>query len=111
MICLRCGYCCKESVVHIVKDPELGWSEDNLTLYNGINSGGKKQCPHLRGAGPGSYYCSLHNCKWYEHTPCARYNEKKYGKDEICEEGISIMDAVEAMENRLQHFIKYKIIS
>jgi len=71
MKCLRCGYCCKNLLVVIVKDKSLGLIEDNLELHKGEN----KACKYLKGDGPGNYYCEIHNEKWYNETPCFAHTQ------------------------------------
>lgn len=70
MICLRCGYCCTNSVVVIVDDPKKGIREDNLKVKH---SG--ERCQHMRGNKVGEYSCSIHNEKWYKKTPCAQHGQ------------------------------------
>lgn len=76
MNCLRCGYCCKNYVVTIVDDPDIGYdpmSEDNLIVHEG---GGP--CKHLIGDTPGEYSCAVHGKSWYPETPC--YEFRQIGK-------------------------------
>lgn len=71
MICLRCGYCCHNYMVVIVKDPEKGICEDNLIVH--MEEG--NPCPHLRGNKPGEYWCAIHNQSWYKDIPCYSHGQ------------------------------------
>ena len=71
MICLRCGYCCKNYAVVIVDDPAKGIREDNLILHEGLGS----SCKHLQGNKPGEYSCALHEYTWYKETPCSQHEQ------------------------------------
>ena len=71
MVCLHCGYCCKNLLVVIVVDPKLGIQEDNLKAINCL----EEKCPHLQGDKPGNYKCAIHNEKWYPETPCFQYTQ------------------------------------
>ena len=70
MICLRSGYCCLNSAVVIVVDPERGIEPDNLLALDGT-----KRCPHLRGDTPGKHSCAIHDEPWYTETPCAQHGQ------------------------------------
>ena len=75
MICLRCGYCCKNYFVQIVDDPEVGIDEGNIiTLY-----GDGTPCQHLKGDKPGEYSCAIHDYLWYEETPCFSHTQIENG--------------------------------
>lgn len=69
MTCVRCGYCCTRLCVVIVVDPDKGPVYDNLRAINCL----EEPCPHLRGSGPGSYSCAVHDKEWYPETPCYQY--------------------------------------
>ena len=71
MICLRCGYCCKNYAVVIVDDPAKGICEDNLILHEGLGS----PCKHLQGNKPGEYSCKVHEYEWYKETPCFQHGQ------------------------------------
>jgi len=75
MICLRCGYCCKNYLVTIVDDPSLGPVEGNLTVHEGDGT----PCKHLLGEGPGSYSCGVHDRDWYKETPCYSHGQIERG--------------------------------
>ena len=80
MICLHCGYCCLNSWVVIVDDPEKGIQEDNLLCVEST------RCKHLRGSKPGEYNCAIHDYPWYEETPCANHGQIER-KDSECRMG------------------------
>ena len=71
MICLRCGYCCKNCCVIIVDDPEKGISQDNLIAHDGHGI----PCKHLIGDKPGEFSCALHDKPWYKETPCFAHGQ------------------------------------
>lgn len=75
MICLRCGYCCKNYMVVIVDDPEkedsLLFQEENLIALEGNGT----PCKHLRDDKPGSYWCDIHHYPWFKDTPCGQYDQ------------------------------------
>jgi hypothetical protein len=87
MICLRCGYCCKNLFVVIVDDPKKGIVEDNLITHEGHN----ENCPHLEGDKLGEYSCSLHNETWYEDTPCFNHGQIERSPDTLCRMGSHLM--------------------
>lgn len=88
MICLRCGYCCKQCMVVIVDDPEKGPVEDNLIAIDCHEEG---QCKHLRGDKPGEYSCVLHDKPWYEETPCFMHGQEEDNPNTPCRIGEAIM--------------------
>lgn len=69
MKCLRCGYCCLNSFVVVVKDPKLGIVDNNFIVLS------NERCPHLRGDKPGQYSCDIHDEPWYPETPCASHTQ------------------------------------
>ena len=88
MKCLRCGYCCINFFVPIVKNPELGIIKGNLIVHEG-----KGPCIHLKGNKIGEYFCSIHNKKWYKDTPCFQYDQ--IGKENAeCRTGRHMLDRV-----------------
>jgi hypothetical protein len=82
MICLRCGYCCKNYCVVIVDDPSKGLSEGNLTFHEG-----KGPCKFLGGDSPGNYFCEIHNESWYKDTPCFAHTQVELDNSEPCRIG------------------------
>lgn len=82
MICLHCGYCCKEYMVVIVDDPEKGIKDNNLIVYNG-----NSQCKHLSGDQPGKYTCAIHHYPWYKKTPCYSHGQIETSKNDKCRMG------------------------
>ena len=74
MICLRCGYCCKNLSVAIIKDPSKSFNENNITFHEGNN----KSCPHLAGNKPGKYSCKIHHFPWYKKTPCYAHSQFEF---------------------------------
>ena len=75
MVCLRCGYCCKNYIVGIVDDPDKGIEEDNIIAHMGDGT----PCKHLRGDKPGEYSCAIHDRPWYEETPCYSHGQVEKG--------------------------------
>jgi hypothetical protein len=86
MKCLRCGYCCKSYFVVIVKDPDKGIVESNLTVHEG-----KGPCPHLRGSKPGEYSCVVHGRPWYKKTPCFDHTQVEKG-NQLCRIGARLLE-------------------
>ncbi len=84
MDCLRCGYCCIESAIIIVDNPELGPIEGNLVI--------KKDgaCKHLVGDKPGEYACAIHDYTWYTETPCFAHGQIERGNTD-CRMGVYIL--------------------
>jgi hypothetical protein len=68
--CVRCGYCCTQYLVPIVKVPELGPIGGNIIAIDGA----KERCPHLEGEAPGEYSCKIHSYEWFPDTPCGQFN-------------------------------------
>ena len=78
MVCLKCGYCCTEYAVVIVKDPKKGPTKDNLIVHKGDGP-----CPHLGGDCAGEYYCKVHNEPWYKGTPCFDYGQIEISRRQL----------------------------
>jgi len=89
MICLRCGYCCKTSMVVIVDDPAKGIVEGNLQP---VGFGGSERCKHLVGDKPGEHACAVHNEPWYDETPCFRHGQIERSPQDECRMGRYILD-------------------
>lgn len=70
MKCLKCGYCCLNFLIVIIKEPKKGIVEGNLEALDGT-----KRCPHLIGNKPGEYSCSIHHYDWFKDTPCGEYSQ------------------------------------
>ncbi len=70
MICLRCGYCCTFLSVIIVDDPEKGVVEGNFVEKKNGN-----RCKYLMEELSGQFSCSIHDCSWYDETPCNQYTQ------------------------------------
>ena len=88
MKCLRCGWCCHNCLVVIIKDKDRGVKEDNLIVHNGNGS----PCPHLRGDGPGIYACDIHDEDWYDQTPCHSHGQIEASVDAECRMGRYLLD-------------------
>jgi hypothetical protein len=74
MICLRCGYCCKNYCVVIIDDPKKGISQDNMIVLNGDGT----PCKHLIEDNEGCS-CALHDYPWYKDTPCFAHGQIERG--------------------------------
>lgn len=83
MICLRCGHCCKNTLVPIVDDLTKGPIEGNIVVHDGQGVA----CQHLRGEQIGDYSCVAHNEPWYEETPCAQYGQIERDVNTPCRTG------------------------
>lgn len=83
MICLKCGYCCKNCCVVIVDDPEKYITKDNLIIHNGQGI----PCKHLNGSEPGKYSCNIHDKPWYKETPCFSHGQIERNVEDVCRMG------------------------
>jgi len=82
MICLRCGYCCLNYLVVVVKDPNIGIANDNFIALDGT-----KRCPHLEGNEPGKYSCKIHEYDWFKDTPCSEHGQIETQACNLCRVG------------------------
>lgn len=95
MKCLRCGYCCIQYEVIIVKNPDKKPSYRNLdSKHTGV------RCPHLLGEEPGKFSCSLHDKAWYEDTPCARHTQFEV-RETPCRIGSRMMTYPQEQRDRI----------
>ena len=90
MICLRCGYCCKELWVMIVNDPDKGIEIDNIIEHKGQGN----SCKQLQGNVVGEYSCAIHDKEWYDETPCNRHGQIESSPDTECRMGRYQLDNV-----------------
>lgn len=81
MQCLRSGFCCVYLSVVIVIDPKKGINSDNIRVKE---TG--EICPHLKGSGPGDYFCNIHDYDWFVNTPCGEFTQIE-DKDSPCRLG------------------------
>lgn len=86
MICCRCGYCCINYDVVIVKDPSLG-----INLLNMEYKGSRNKCLHLLGNKPGDYSCAIHSHTWYKETPCFDFGQIERNPNTECRMGRYIL--------------------
>ena len=70
MICLHCGYCCKNYFVPIIDNPNLNMN-DNVVMHTGDGT----PCKHLKGDQPGNYLCAIHDHPDYNETPCFQFTQ------------------------------------
>jgi hypothetical protein len=89
MKCLRCGYCCKTSMVVIIDDPNGPFEESNFIARNLLEDG---PCKHLLGEISGKYSCAVHDKKWYKRTPCYAHGQIEESNDCECRIGRYIID-------------------
>ena len=75
MICLKCGWCCKNLMVMVVDDPEKGLVPGNIIYHPGNG----ENCKHLLDDNA----CAVHDCKWYPDTPCAQFDQVGGGECRI----------------------------
>ncbi len=87
MICLRCGYCCKNLWVPIVNDVTKGPVDENLIVHEGHGIA----CKHLLGKEPGKYSCLIHNETWYEETPCSSHTQIERNPKSHCRMGVYVL--------------------
>jgi len=91
MICLRCGYCCKNCMVIVVDDPDKGIVKGNLIPCNFSK---KTSCKHLTGTIPGEFSCAVHHYSWYKDTPCFAYGQIESSPTENCRMGKYILENI-----------------
>ncbi len=90
MKCLRCGYCCKTSLVVIVNNPDHGPIDGNLKAIDAST----EPCHHLLGDKPGNYSCTIHDKPWYPETPCFAHSQIEQ-KDSNCRMGEYVLSTCE----------------
>jgi len=88
MICLYCGYCCKNYPTIIIKDPEKGLIENNFEF----NKGDGTPCKYLLGDKPGEYKCAVHDYPWYKEMPCFEQGQVEKSPDTPCRMGKYILE-------------------
>ena len=88
MKCLRCGYCCLNSFVVVVDDPDKGLIDGNLKVVEST------RCQHLIGDKPGEYSCAVHDRPWYKETPCFSHGQIENNKDCDCRLGAHILKRI-----------------
>lgn len=98
MKCLRCGKCCLDSLVVVVK-PESVKEDLNineLTQDDVLSiEGPKDKCPHLKWDGDIAC-CSIHHYKWYKYTPC--FSHGQIGKKNApCRTGVYLKNNPEIL--------------
>jgi hypothetical protein len=95
MRCLRCGKCCFDSAVVIIKPEfvkeDLVVDELPQEAFIGIVPGMEiegvlSQCPHLVCDKDGTS-CKIHHYKWFEDTPCFQYGQIEKDPDQPCRFG------------------------
>ena len=72
MICLRCGRCCVDYLVTIVRPESVNKKWAEMTALDFTNL--KGVCPHLNIEYEGTS-CSIHNKEWYDKTPCYAHTQ------------------------------------
>lgn len=104
MKCLRCGRCCLNPLVVVVK-PEVvkedlnleTLGEDDFLCLTG------QLCPHLKFDSEAT--CSIHHFDWYEDTPCFRHGQIERSIDDECRTGRYLTDRPD-MLNSLRRLYK-----
>lgn len=99
MVCLRCGYCCINSMVVIIKPEyvevaDLKNEEHFMVKMDGI------ECPHLSW-NDRQAICALHNYPWYKKTPCYSHGQIEESKDCDCRMGRYLLDRGENVRIRM----------
>ena len=89
MKCLRCGHCCVNYDVIIIKNGDLPISEDNV-----VHKPSGERCPHLRGDSPGAYSCAIHDHPEYKQTPCFDFTQVEDSVDDPCRMGVYVLKQV-----------------
>jgi len=88
MICVRCGYCCINYDVVIVKPEYIETTDLRNQEHLMIKEGGK-DCPHLTWI-DGQAVCEVHDKGWYKKTPCYSHGQIEQSKDCECRFGIFV---------------------
>lgn len=88
MRCLRCGYCCINYCVMVVKDASKELIAENMEFH----AGNGRPCRHLRGPGPGDYTCAIHDKPWYKETPCFAFTQVEDNPDTPCRIGVYVLN-------------------
>lgn len=70
MKCVRCGYCCFQYVVVVIRDINKPLSEKNVMIKHTGD-----RCPYLEGRKPGKYSCRNHGHRRYKNSPCDQHSQ------------------------------------
>lgn len=98
MKCLRCGYCCIEYAVMIIRDVSKPVVEDSSLPMKESNVMYKEsgvRCPHLVGKGPGQYSCAAHDHPYYPKTPCHEFGQAEESPDTPCRLGVFVLSKMQ----------------
>ncbi len=92
MKCLRCGHCCIDYMVVIVKpehvdNPDFE-NEDTFMCHGGDGT----PCPHLSSWEGNKTACAVHHLPWYKKTPCFSHGQIESSPDCECRMGRYIID-------------------
>lgn len=111
MICLRCGHCCIEYDVVIVKGylkvKSLFGKDGNLAEgVELIYKEGGKVCPHLSFENEQAV-CSVHDAPWYKQTPCFAYTQTER-RNSPCRMGKYLRENKEGQQRFYKQLSKYE---
>ncbi len=84
MICLRCGQCCLQLDISVVKPGSIlsDGTLDHEDLEAMIRKPAGESCPHLFFE-CGQAVCTIHHLPCYQGTPCQRFEQ--FGpKEDVC---------------------------
>jgi Fe-S-cluster containining protein len=100
MICKRCGYCCVEYNVVIVKPSRVSEDVNFDDITNFEHKPCNIVCPHLRFTNVAE--CQIHSYHWYRKTPCFEFTQIEFGND-YCRIGEYITDNFQNYQNFKNH--------
>ena len=93
MVCLRCGHCCQQYDVVIIR-PEFAnekfkmssvESYEDAEKVSMVKEGGDP-CPHFEQE-ENETRCKVHHYKWYKDTPCFSYGQIESKVTDNCRMG------------------------
>ena len=105
MICQRCGHCCCNTFVVVVK-PEFVEEKLNVNAMSDdtVLALDNEECPHLTWDGDIAN-CKIHHYKWYKDTPCFSHGQIERDPKSPCRMGQYVRSCKEWPEwrNRQAH--------
>ena len=89
MQCLRCGRCCVDYDVMIIKPEFINeFSIENPQDHMIMHKPHGMKCPHLSLEGEEAI-CSVHHFPWFESTPCYEFTQIGHPHDP-CRIGVGV---------------------
>jgi hypothetical protein len=90
MICLRCGQCCIDTAVVLVKPEFVSENYDSKNPPKGtiFIKDTIDPCPYLSWESETKTKCNIHHYKWYKYTPCYRHHQRDAKNSTLCKLGV-----------------------